>query len=221
MDRPKDIPSPREIKDALEQVSDSDLLNEVLWRGMIVKPRQWPTPGPGDEKMTDVTMKYWETLRGRELQEHQRPQGRQDTDDIDEAIASLMASAASRHTYVEELSDMLRRKRLKKMRDLGLQRADTTPEFADLGMRTTKMIFDHLVIARRDALDSGACDIESLWAYFMGDAGYQFASGMIRGDINLRRTPDEFDRATGQPLPGRKLPRPSKKELNQAEGHKQ
>jgi len=39
--------------------------------------------------------------------------------------------------------------------------------------------------------------------------------------LPVRRTPDEFDRATGQPLPGRKLPRPSKKELNQAEGHKQ
>lgn len=29
----------------------------------------------------------------------------------------------------------------------------------------------------------------------------------------LRRTPDEFDRETGQPLPGRKLPRPSKQEM--------
>ena len=73
-----------------------------------------------------------------------------------------MARVAGRHSYVEELFDMLRRKRLEKMRDLGLQRADTTSEFAVLGVRMAKVIFDHLVIARRDALDCGACDIESL-----------------------------------------------------------
>jgi hypothetical protein len=32
--------------------------------------------------------------------------------------------------------------------------------------------------------------------------------------LPARRTPDEFDRVTGQPLPGRKLPRPSKQEMN-------
>jgi arylsulfatase A-like enzyme len=31
--------------------------------------------------------------------------------------------------------------------------------------------------------------------------------------MSAKRTPDEFDRATGQPLPGRKLPRPSKREM--------
>jgi hypothetical protein len=186
MDRLKDIPSPKEIKDALEQAPDSDLLNEVLRRGLIVKARQWPAPGPGDETMTDGTMKYWETLREKELQERRRrSQGRLETDDIDEAIASLMASAARRHEYVGELFDLLRRKRLEKMRDLGVQRADTAPEFADLGVRTTKAIFDHLVIAKRAALDAGACDIESLWAYFIGDAGYRFASDMVKGDITM------------------------------------
>jgi hypothetical protein len=49
----------------------------------------------------------------------------------------------------------------------------------------TKAIFDHLVIARRDALDAGACDIESLWDYFMDDAGYRFADGMVKGDPNI------------------------------------
>ena len=191
MDRLKDIPSPKEIKDALAQAQDSDLLNEVLRRGLIVNARQWPAPGPldetmGDETMTDGTMKYWETLRERELQERQRrSQGRPETDDIDEAIASLMAGAARRHEYVGELFDLLRRKRLEKMRDLGVQRADTAPEFADLGVRTTKAIFDHLVIAKRAALDAGACDIESLWAYFMDDAGYRFASGMVQGEITM------------------------------------
>ena len=191
MDRLKDIPSPQEIKDALAQAPDSDLLNEVLRRGLIVKARQWPAPGPldetmGDETMTDGTMKYWETLREKELQERQRrSQGRLESDDIDEAIAPLMDSAARRHEYVRELFDLLRRKRLEKMRDLGIQRADTAPEFADLGVRTTKAIFDHLVIAKRTALDAGACDIESLWAYFIDDAGYQFASGMVQGDITM------------------------------------
>jgi hypothetical protein len=186
MDRPKDIPSPREIKDALAQAPDSDLINEVLRRGLIVNARQWPAPGPLDETMTDGTMKYWETLRERELQERQRrSQGRPESDDIDEAIASLMDSEARRHEYVGELFDLLRRKRLERMRDLGVQRADTAPEFADLGVRTTKAIFDHLVIAKRAALDAGACDIESLWAYLIDDAGYRFASGMVQGDITM------------------------------------
>jgi hypothetical protein len=102
MDRPKDIPSPEEIKDALERAQDGDLLNEVLRRGLIVNTRQWPAPGPlaetmGDETMTGGTMKYWETLREEELQERRRrSQGRPETDDIDEAIASLMAGAARR-----------------------------------------------------------------------------------------------------------------------------
>jgi hypothetical protein len=126
MDRPKDIPSPQEIKDALPQAPDSDLLNEVLRRGLIVKARQRPAPGPDDETITDGTMKYWETLRERKLQERQqRSQGRLESDDIDEVIASLMDSEARRHEYVGELFDLLRRKRLEKMRDLGIQRADT------------------------------------------------------------------------------------------------
>lgn len=54
----------------------------------------------------------------------------------------------------------------------------------------TKAIFDHLVIARRDALDAGACDVESLWAYFMGDVSYRRALDVIRGTspCPLRRT---------------------------------
>ncbi len=78
---------------------------------MIVKAWQWPAPGPGDETMTDGTMKYCETVRGRELQERQRrSRRRREADDIDEAIASLRAGAASRHTFVEELFDLLRRR---------------------------------------------------------------------------------------------------------------
>ncbi|MBL8205526.1 MAG: sulfatase [Blastocatellia bacterium] len=36
--------------------------------------------------------------------------------------------------------------------------------------------------------------------------------------LPVRRTPDEFDRVTGQPLPGRKLPRLSKQEMQRALG---
>src|SRR5262249_32842118 len=103
MDRPKDIPPPKEIKDALEQAPDSDLLNEVLRRGLIVKARQWPAPGPldetmGDETMTDGTMKYWETLQEKELKERQRrSQDRLETDENTEAIATPHARAARRH----------------------------------------------------------------------------------------------------------------------------
>jgi N-sulfoglucosamine sulfohydrolase len=34
--------------------------------------------------------------------------------------------------------------------------------------------------------------------------------------IPANRTPDEFDRETGQPLPTRRRPRPGKKEMNPA-----
>jgi hypothetical protein len=96
-----------------------------------------------------------------------------------------MARAGHHHQYVGQLFEILRLKRLEKMRERGLQRADTTPEFAILGKNLTKALFDHLVISRRDALDAGVCDAESLWKHFMGDAGYRFASAMIRGDVTL------------------------------------
>ena len=39
--------------------------------------------------------------------------------------------------------------------------------------------------------------------------------GSETNDVSpARRTPDEFDRETGQPLPARKRPRPSKQEIN-------
>jgi hypothetical protein len=182
----KDILPPNVIKGALKQASISDLLNEAFQRGLTVEAQQEPAPGSGDETAPDKRMLCWEALRRKKLQERQRylqdRRGRQETSDIDEAIASVRASTVKHNEYVGALFDLLRRRRIEKMRDLGIQRDDTTPEFALLGSRMTKAIFDHLVIARRDALDAGACDIESLWDYFMGDAGYSFADGMVKGD---------------------------------------
>jgi hypothetical protein len=65
------------------------------------------------------------------------------------------------------------------------QQEPAPPEFALLGSCMTKAIFDHLVIARRDALDAAACDIESIWSYLVQDAGYQFAEGMVKGDLGI------------------------------------
>jgi hypothetical protein len=115
----------------------------------------------------------------------QERRGRQGTSEIDEAIASVRAGTVKHYEYVGALFDLLRRKQIEKMRDLGIQREDTSPEFAHLGWRMTKTIFEHLVVTRRDALDAGACDIESLWDCFMGDAGYRFADGMVKGDPNI------------------------------------
>jgi len=184
-----DILSPEVIKAALEQASISDLLNEAFQRGLTVEAQQEPGPGSGDETAPDRRMRRWEALRRKKLQERQQylqdRRGRQGTSEIDEAIASVRASTVKHYEYVGALFDLLRRKQTKKMRDLGIQREDTTPEFALLGWRMTKAIFEHLVVIRRDALDAGACDIESLWDYFMGDAGYGFAEGMVKGDPNI------------------------------------
>jgi len=182
--RSKHALPPSAIKDALKHASDRDLIDEALRRGLITKAHHASTPG--DKTTADRATMRREALRREELRERRRrSQGQQVDDDIDAAIAALDASVAHHHQYVGGLFDVLRRKRLDKMRKLGVRREDTDPEFAALGKNLTKAIFDHLVIARRDALDAGACDIESLWAYLMGDAGCGFASGMIRGDIAM------------------------------------
>ncbi|HEY9436954.1 MAG TPA: hypothetical protein VI260_36315 [Blastocatellia bacterium] len=185
----KDILPPNVIKCALKQASISDLLNEAFQRGLTVEAQQEPAPGSGDETAPDRRMQRWEALRRKQLQDRHRylqeRRGRQETSDIDEAIASVRASTVKHYGYVGALFDLLRRKRIEKMHDLDIQRENTTPEFALLGSRMTKAIFEHLVVTHRNALDAGACDIESLWDYFMGDAGYRFADGMVKGDPNI------------------------------------
>jgi hypothetical protein len=182
--RSKQIPPPSEIKDALKQAPDKDLIDEAIRRGLISKAHH--APAPGDKTAADGATRFWETPRRGDLQERQRhPQCQQEGDDIDSAIAALRARAAHHHQYVGQFFDVLRGKRLNKMQERGVQRTDTTPEFAALGKNLTKAIFDHLVIARQDALDEGACDIESLWEYFMSDAGYRFATCMVKGDMAM------------------------------------
>src|SRR5215813_10619043 len=149
----KDILSPEVIKGALKQASISDLLNEAFQRGLTVEAQQGLALGSGDETAPDRGMRRWETLRRKKLQERQRylqeRRVRQETSDIDEAIASVRASTVKCYEYVGALFDLLRRKQIEKMRDLGLQREDTSPEFALLGWRMTKTIFEYLVVTRR------------------------------------------------------------------------
>jgi hypothetical protein len=179
--RSKHIPPPSDIKNALKQAPDKDLIDEVIRRGLITKAHH-----PGNKTVADGATRFWQAPRGGELQESRwRPQDQQEEGDIDAAIAGRMAKVAHHHQYVGQLFDILRRKRIDKMRERGVQRTDTTSEFAAPGKSLTKVIFNHLVIARRDVLDAGACDIESLWEYFMSDAGYRFASGMVKGDITM------------------------------------
>jgi hypothetical protein len=189
-DGSKYIPSPKGVKGALEQASDSDLLNEAFRRRLIVEAQQEPGPGFGDGVASERRMRRWETLRRKRLREHhqrclQERREQQETSNIDEAIASVGANTAKQLEYVGALFDLLRQKRIERMRDLGIQREDTAPEFALLGSRMTKVIFDHLVVTQRDALDAGTCDIEALWEYFMDDAGARFAEGMVKGDIGI------------------------------------
>jgi hypothetical protein len=203
--RSKDTRSPMEIKNALERTPDKDLIDEVFRRGLIMRAilfnptdpillsavippelstrLQDPAPGAGDKAMTNAAMGFRQRPRRKEMREHlRRTPVRQYTGDIDEDIARLKASASRHREYVGQLLDLLSRKRLDKTRERGIQRTDDTPEIAHLGMLMARTIFDHLVIARRDELDAGACDIESLWAYLMDDNGYDFASSLITWD---------------------------------------
>ena len=188
-DESKNILPPNVIKDALKQASISDLLDEAFQRGLTVEAQQEPALGSDDEAAPDTRMRRWEVLRRKKLQERQRYlqelREQPETNDSDEAIASVRAATAKHNEYVGALFDLLRRKRIKKMRDLGILREDTTPEFALLGSCMTKAIFDHLVIARRGALDAGVYDIESIWSYFVQDAGYQFAEDMVKGALGV------------------------------------
>src|SRR5262245_43800345 len=127
----KDILPPNIIKGALKQASISDLLNEAFQRGLTVDEQQELAQGSDDETEPDTRMRRWEALRRMKLQERQLylqdRRGRQETSDIDEAIASVRASTVKHYGYVGALFDLLRRKRIEKMRDLGIQREDTIP----------------------------------------------------------------------------------------------
>jgi hypothetical protein len=100
-------------------------------------------------------------------------------------VEAVKAGRVKHNEYVGQLFDLLHQKRLEKMQEQCIWRTNTTPEFAGLGIMMTKTIFDHLVIARRDALDAGTCDIESLWEYLMNTGGYKFASDMVQADIYM------------------------------------
>jgi hypothetical protein len=121
------------------------------------------------------------------LQETKRriKQTGREPDTIDEAITQLRASATRHYEYVGQLFELLHQKRLDKMQEKCIWRTNTTPEFAHLGVIVTRTVFDHLVVARRDALDAGTCSVESLWDYLMSDGGYRFASDLVEADVHL------------------------------------
>jgi hypothetical protein len=209
-ERSKDVPSIGEIRDALKKATDKALLDEVFrrflsgpvtslerWpdkalldevsrRGLIMEAQQRAESRKGDGATSDGTMGLRERSRRRGMRDYLRRQPvRREPGDVEKEIESLRARAAKHREYVGQLLDLLSRKRLEKMRERGVKRTDATPELADLGMLMTRAIFDHVVIAWRDALDAGDRDIESLWSYLMNDGGYQFASGLVKGDIDM------------------------------------
>jgi len=197
----KATPSAGQSKHALRQAPDRDLLDEVVRRGLIMRAVLFdPTdrsflneilpPELGTRARQDPAangaMGFRQRPRRSEMRERlRRTPVRQEMGDINEDIARMRASAARHREYVGQLLDLLSRKQLDKMRDRGVQRTDATPEIARLGMLMARTVFDHLVIARREELDAGLCDIESLWAYLMNDDGYHFASSLIKWDMYM------------------------------------
>lgn len=180
----------KEIKDALEQATFYELLKELFRRGEIELPAS-QVLDVSDRAVANRVISFGEHLRRRKLQEQrQEPVPRvketdQEPGDIDEAVKSVRANTVKHFEYVGQLFGILHRKRLEKLREQGILRTNTIPEDAKLGISMTKRIFDHLVIAKREALDAGACDIESLWEYFVRDRGSRFAEGLVKGDIGI------------------------------------
>gem|GEM_PF-2162921 len=189
--RSKDIPSFGEVKDALAQASDKDLLNEAFRRGLIADMPEMPAPDSRSEAETYRDNRFREMLQRRMWQERlqeirqRKKEARQGRRTLEEDVESERAAAARHREYVEQLFDLLHQKRLEKMQEQCIWRTDSTSEFAHLGILVTRTIFDHLVIARRDKLDAGICNIESVWEYLMSTDGYKFASDLVEADINM------------------------------------
>ncbi len=180
----------KEIKDALEQATFYELLKELFRRREIELPAS-QVLDVSDRAVENRVISFGEHLRRRKLQErwqetapHVKETG-QEPGDIDEAVKSVRANTLKHYEYVGQLFGLLHRKRLEKLREQGILRTHTIPEDAKIGVSMTKTIFDHLVIAKREALDAGACDIESVWEYFVRDRGFRFAEGLVKGDIGI------------------------------------
>src|SRR5687767_7500717 len=160
-EKPKHLFSREEVKAALAQTSIKELLDEAFQRG-LVKDAQAIAEADSDDKAASYREdRYWEMLRRRMSQErlHEirrcNEEASREPCTIDEEIESLKACRIKHNEYVGQLFDLLRQKRIDQMRERCILRTDATPEFAHLGILTTKTVFDHLVIARRDALDAG------------------------------------------------------------------
>jgi hypothetical protein len=196
-------------KNALRQATDRELLNEFVRRGLIMRAvlfdpsdalllneilppelgtreRQYPALGAGDRAVTNGAMGFRQRPRRRDLRERlRRTPVRQEVGDIDEDIARMSARAAKHREYVGQLLDLLSQKRLERMRELAIQGTDAASDLGPLGMLMTRTICDHLVISKREELDAGFCDIESLWAYLMNDNGHHFASSLVKWDMYM------------------------------------
>lgn len=201
--------SVEQSKNALMQASDIDLLTELVRRGLIMRAvlfnptdrmllreilppelggrsRHFAAHGLGEETVAKGAMRFRQRPRRSEMRERLRGTPvRQKIGDLDEDIVRMSASAARHREYVGHLLDLLSRKQLDNILQQGIERTDATPEMARLGMLMTRTIFDHLVIAMREELDAGLCDIEALWEYLMNDSGYQFASSLVKWDMHM------------------------------------
>jgi len=178
----------KEIKDALEQASFYELFKEILRRGEIELPVN-EVLNASERAVANRVISFREYIRRRKLQEQWQKPHIQETGrehgDIDEAVKSVRANTLKHNEYIGQLFGLLHQKRLDKLREQGILRTNTMPEFAGLGISTTKTIFDHLVIAKREALDAGTCDIESLLESFVSNRGSRFAEGLVKGDIGI------------------------------------
>ena len=180
---PDNSQSREQIKAALKQATIKELLDEAFRRGLSLEPLQGAAPSLSEIMTVDeVPSQHGSAEKRESLETGRRFPGERDGDGVNEAIAALRANSDAHHEYVGQLFGLMLRNRAEKMRALGVRRTNTTLEFANVGQILTKMIFDHLVVANRDALDTGAFASESLWESFMEDAGYRFASDMVKGN---------------------------------------
>ena len=153
-------------KEALKRIPLRDLLNEISQRGQIRKGAQANTPPP----------------LARSQQRRLHSPGQQAHEDIEAQVKAARDKTAKHYEYLGELFELLHKEQMDRLCALGIQRRDTTAEFAKLGRLTVKSMFDHLIAANQEFLDAGTFDIRSIWSYLTSDKGYAFASGMVRRD---------------------------------------
>jgi hypothetical protein len=92
---------------------------------------------------------------------------------------NIITRPANHNLYVEQLFELLNRRRLETLREHGIERTHAEPELAQLGLAVTVALFNALVASHPQAVEQGTLNVEALWEDFTATGGYAFAQDLI------------------------------------------